>query len=98
MFSQMSGVLTVAMVISGVVFMAAVLAEGRGHHMLRIMLGLEGNRGKQQLFADVEREENNLRLISTMARLEEFSRDTTEIEVSAGIAAEMSRREDSAAA
>ena len=98
MFAQMTGVLTIAMVISGVVFLAAVLAEGRGHHMLRFMLGLEGNRGKEQLFADVERDDYNLRLVSNMAHLEEFSRDTTEIEVAAGIAAEMSREADSAAA
>lgn len=98
MFSTMAGMLTVAMVLSGIVFIAAIAAEGRGHHLLRVMLGLEGARGKQQIFADVEREGNDLRLVSDMARLEEASRNTTEIEVAAGIAAEMKRSVGSAAA
>ncbi|WP_430867143.1 hypothetical protein [Demequina aurantiaca] len=98
MFSNMSGMLVLALVLSGIVFLAAIAAEGRGNRMLRVMLGLEGERGKEQIFADVERSGNDLGLVSDMARLEELSRDTTEIEVAAGIAAEMKREASSAAA
>jgi hypothetical protein len=89
MFSQMTGTLSVAFVLSGIIFLAAIAAEGRGQHLLRVLLGLEGTRGKEQIFADVERDGNDLGLVSDMARLEELSRDTTEIEVAVGIAAEL---------
>ncbi|WP_062208155.1 hypothetical protein [Demequina oxidasica] len=98
MFSNMESTLTIAFILSAIVFIAAVAAEGRGQHLLRIMLGLEGDRGKEQLFADVDRQDNNLRLVTDMSRLEEFSRDTTEIEVSAAIDAELKRGKGNAAA
>lgn len=98
MFSQMAGTLVVAFVLSGIVFVAAIAAEGRGQHLLRVILGLESDAGKERIFADVERDGNDLRLVSDMARLEEFSRDTTEIEVVTGINAELKRSTGSAAA
>jgi hypothetical protein len=98
MFSHMEGTLIVAFILSCLVFLAAVAAEGRGQHLLRVMLGLEGERNKEQMFAKIEREENDLRLVRDMARLEERSHNTTEIEVTAGIQAELRRSTGSAAA
>lgn len=97
MFSNMASTLTIALVLSGIVFVAAIAAEGRGQHMLRIILGLEGEGGKEQMFADVERKDNNPGLVNDMARFEELSRNTTEIEVSAGIKAELEHSHSSAA-
>lgn len=98
MFSQMEGTLIVAFILSGIVFLAALAAEGRGQHLLRIILGVNGERHTEQIFADVERDDNDLRLVGDMARLEERSHNTTEIEVSVGIRAELQHGRDSAAA
>lgn len=98
MFSHMEGTLIMAFVLSGIVFVAALAAEGRGQHLLRILLRVDGATKKQQIFADVERADNDLRLVRDMARLEERSHDTTEIEVRAGIRAELERNHASAAA
>jgi hypothetical protein len=98
MFSHMEGTLVIAFILSLIVFVAAMAAEGRGEHLLRIMLGLNGKRDREQIFTTVEREANDLRLVSDMARLEEATTNTTEIEVKAGIDAEMRRGPDSAAA
>lgn len=82
MFSQMETTLVIALVVAGVVFVAAMAAEGRAQHLLRVILRLEGGRGKEYLFADVERHGNDLSLVNDLGRLEARSRTSTEFELS----------------
>jgi len=98
MFSNMETTLVIALVIAGVVFIAAMAAEGRAQHLLRVILGLNGGSGKEYLFADVERSGNDLSLVNDLGRLENRSRTTTEFELSSASDVLPVRDSDTAAA
>lgn len=76
MFSQIAPVWTLAAIAAGVVFFAAVLAEGRGAHLLRMVLMYDRRRGldsvvDEALTSDVERGRQDLALVAHLGRSEQ---------------------------
>lgn len=66
MFSQMAGLYATGLVISGVVFVAAVAAEGRAAHLIRLVL-LHGRRGAREvMYSETPRQANDLLVVSQL--------------------------------
>lgn len=66
MFSSMLGLLTAAAVLSAVVMLAAVVAEGRGRHILRLLFGVRERGDADQVFAPVARDEDDWSLVTAV--------------------------------
>ena len=55
--SLISG-LVIAVVLAAVVFVIAAFAEGRGQHLMRIVLRVDERRGMEHVYDEIEREDN----------------------------------------
>jgi len=74
-FSALEPVWTLAAIASGVVFLAAVMAEGRGAHLLRMALLYERRHGMttvvdEALTGEVDRDVNDLRVVAALGAAE----------------------------
>lgn len=63
MFSSMVDTWSVALALSAVVMVVALLAEGRGRHLARLILGLRPSSTLDDIMAEVPRDENDWDLV-----------------------------------
>src|SRR5690554_5771532 len=63
MFSSMVGTLSVAVLLSVLVMIVAVLAEGRGRHVARLFFGLRSRSTLDEVLAEVPRPETDWELV-----------------------------------
>lgn len=70
MFSQMAGTYVVAGVISGVVMIAAVMAEGRGAHLIRLWLSRGLSHPRDVFYAEMERDTDEFTVVSQLGAFE----------------------------
>ena len=63
MFDAMAGPLTVAIALAVVLMVAAILAEGRARHIMRLMLGIRSREDLDQVLAPVPRGEGDWELV-----------------------------------
>ena len=63
MFSSMVDTLTIAGVLSALVMLVALLAEGRGRHAVRVLLGLRTRATLEQVMTEVPRNESDWDLL-----------------------------------
>ncbi len=66
MFSYMADVLAWCVVISFAAFVIAFAAEGRGTHILRVLLGLAPRKHGLDNFTSVPRDEGDWRLVEVL--------------------------------
>ncbi|MFV0634792.1 hypothetical protein [Demequina sp.] len=67
MFSSMVGPLSGIVVLAVLVMVVALLAEGRGRHLARLVLGLRPRRTADEILDDVPRQEVDWSLVSQVA-------------------------------
>jgi len=75
-FTQLAPIWTLAAIAAGVVFVAAVLAEGRGAHIIRMILMYDRRRGidsvlDEALTSGVERGPQDLGVVAHLGRSEQ---------------------------
>lgn len=63
MFSSMVGTLSVAVLLSVLVMVVAMLAEGRGRHVARLVFGLRSRASLDEVLAEVPRAETDWELV-----------------------------------
>lgn len=63
MFSSMVGILSVAVLLAVLVMLVAMLAEGRGRHLARLVLGLRSRSTLDDVLAEVPRDESDWELV-----------------------------------
>ncbi len=66
MFSSMASTLSVALVLAVVALIAAALAEGRGRHLLRLILGARSRETLDDVLAEVPRDEADWELVEAV--------------------------------
>lgn len=64
MFSSMVGTLSVAVLLSLLVMLVAMLTEGRGRHLARLVLGLRSRSTLDDVLAEVPRTETDWELVA----------------------------------
>ncbi|WP_144276411.1 hypothetical protein [Demequina sp. NBRC 110053] len=67
MFSSVSGILVVTVVLAVVVMGVAALAEGRGRHLARLVLGVRPRTNAEEILAPVPRAESDWALVEAVA-------------------------------
>lgn len=63
MFSSMVDTWSVAVVLSAIVMLVAMLAEGRGRHLARLVFGLRPSSTLDEIMAEVPRDETDWELV-----------------------------------
>ena len=64
MFSSMLGPLSLIITLAVIVMLVAVLSEGRGRHILRLVLGIRPRQDVDQILAPVPRPESDWSLVA----------------------------------
>ncbi|GIG53275.1 hypothetical protein [Demequina activiva] len=67
MFSSIAGMLSFIVVLAVVVMVVAALAEGRGRHVARLILGVRSRQSIEDVFAPAPRQESDWSLIDEVA-------------------------------
>lgn len=64
MLSSMIGPLTFAILLAGALMLAAAVAEGRGRHLARLVLGLRSRKSLGDILEDAPREQGDWELVA----------------------------------
>jgi hypothetical protein len=71
----MQGMLVVAMLLAFAVMLAALAAEGRGQHFLRVVLGLTPRRGADHMYDEIARDGDNWDVVASLEETQESRSD-----------------------
>ena len=75
MFGYMQDVLVWGVVLSVIAIVAAIAAEDRGKHLLRVLLGLAPREHKIDILGTVPRDNGDWRLVGTLAEEDRVASD-----------------------